>query len=134
MLLATRWSLRAGKRHRTRVAEAFVDKINEWIERSGGRIRADVVHDKLQAQGYGGSARTTRRVVAALKAEYGLSTRTGPTVLRARGLQVGPIMRAHSTFDSRFCFCGNNGSVRRRPSPDERRSCAIVSRRRAARR
>jgi len=52
------------------VAEAFVDKINEWIERSGGRVRADVVHDKLRAMGYGGSARTTRRVVAALKDEY----------------------------------------------------------------
>ncbi|MHB1536291.1 MAG: DDE-type integrase/transposase/recombinase [Acidimicrobiales bacterium] len=55
---------------RSKVAEAFADKIAEWIDRSGGRIRADVVHDKLVAMGYEGSERTTRRVVAALKASY----------------------------------------------------------------
>lgn len=55
---------------RSRVAEAFADKIVEWIERSSGRVRADVVHDKLRAMGYSGSERTTRRVVAALKADY----------------------------------------------------------------
>lgn len=55
---------------RSPVAEPFVDKIIEWIERSGGRVRADVCHDKLRVMGYGGSARTTRRVVAALKAEF----------------------------------------------------------------
>ena len=55
---------------RSRVADAFADKIVEWIERSNGRVRADVVHDKLRAMGYSGSERTTRRVVAALKADY----------------------------------------------------------------
>jgi hypothetical protein len=55
---------------RSRVAEAFADKIVEWIDRSGGRVRADVVHDKLVAMGYSGSPRTTRRVVAVLKADY----------------------------------------------------------------
>ena len=52
------------------VAEAFADKIAEWIDRSGGKVRADVVHDKLVAMGYAGSERTTRRVVAALKKTY----------------------------------------------------------------
>jgi len=55
---------------RSGVAEAFADKIVEWIERSSGKVRADVVHDKLRAMGYSGSERTTRRVVAALKADY----------------------------------------------------------------
>ena len=55
---------------RSKVAEAFADKIIEWIERSSGKVRADVVHDKLVAMGYSGSERTTRRVVAALKAEH----------------------------------------------------------------
>ena len=54
------------------VAEAFCDKITEWIERSGGRVRADVVHDKLVAMGYTGSPRTTRRVVSSLKAAHRL--------------------------------------------------------------
>lgn len=55
---------------RSKVAEAFADKVTEWIDRSGGRVRADVIHDKLVAMGYSGSPRTTRRVVAALKADY----------------------------------------------------------------
>lgn len=55
---------------RSKVAEAFAEKITEWIERSSGRVRADVVHDKLAAMGYRGSPRTTRRVVAALKATH----------------------------------------------------------------
>lgn len=54
------------------VAEAFCDKITEWIERSGGRVRADVVHDKLVAMGYTGSPRTTRRVVAVMKQTHRL--------------------------------------------------------------
>lgn len=52
---------------RPTVAEPFVDKIHEWVDRSDGRIRADVVHEKLLAMGYPGSERTTRRVVAAVK-------------------------------------------------------------------
>lgn len=55
---------------RSVVAEAFADKIVEWVDRSNGKVRADVVHDKLVQMGYRGSERTTRRVVAALKATW----------------------------------------------------------------
>jgi transposase len=55
---------------RSKVAEAFADKIIEWIEHSSGKVRADVIHDKLGQMGYRGSERTTRRVVAALKTTY----------------------------------------------------------------
>ena len=55
---------------RSTVAGAFADKIDEWVRRSNARVRADVVHDKLVAMGYHGSERTTRRVVAALKAAW----------------------------------------------------------------
>jgi hypothetical protein len=40
------------------------------VERSKGKIRADVAHDKLTALGYDGSERTTRRAVAEVKAAY----------------------------------------------------------------
>ena len=50
--------------------DGFAEKIIEWIERSTGKIRADVVHERLVAMGYSGSERTTRRVVHALKADY----------------------------------------------------------------
>ncbi|MGH9093065.1 MAG: IS21 family transposase [Acidimicrobiales bacterium] len=55
---------------RSKVAEAFADKITEWITRSDGKVRADVCHDRLIAMGYKGSERTTRRVVRALKSAY----------------------------------------------------------------
>ena len=55
---------------RSTVSEPFVDKIHEWVDRSDGRIRADVVHDKLTAMGYPGSERTTRRVVAVVKERW----------------------------------------------------------------
>jgi hypothetical protein len=55
---------------RGRVTDPYADKVVEWIDRSQGRIRADRVHEKLAAMGYRGSERTTRRVVAALKADW----------------------------------------------------------------
>jgi hypothetical protein len=50
-----------------RVADPFLAKIEEWVERSRGRVGADVCHGKLVAMGYAGSERTTRRAVAAAK-------------------------------------------------------------------
>ena len=55
---------------RPSVAEPFVDKIVEWVAQSQGLVRADVVHDKLVAMGFGGSERTTRRVVSAAKVQW----------------------------------------------------------------
>lgn len=57
-------------RARPAMAATFIDKIDELVERSGGRIRADVAHDKLAAIGYEGSERTTRRWVAEAKRRY----------------------------------------------------------------
>ena len=49
---------------RGRVTDPFVPKIEEWVEASQGKIRADKAHDKLVALGYQGSERSTRRAVA----------------------------------------------------------------------
>ena len=65
-------------RPRPRV-DAFAVKIEEWVDRSRGKIRADVAHQRLVAMGYMGSERTTRRAVAEAKrrwrAEHGRRTR-----------------------------------------------------------
>ena len=70
--------LPAPVRPRPRV-DAFAEKIEEWVARSRGKIRADVAHQKLVAMGYQGSERTTRRAVAEAKrrwrAEHGRRTR-----------------------------------------------------------
>ena len=57
---------------RPQVTDPFMDKIEEWVEASKGRIRADKAHAKLLALGYGGSDRSTRRAVAQVKAAYRL--------------------------------------------------------------
>jgi transposase len=57
---------------RPRNIDGFMDKIEEWVEASKGRIRADKAHEKLLALGYAGSDRSTRRAVAEVKATYRL--------------------------------------------------------------
>jgi hypothetical protein len=57
-------------RRRPAMEGVFAAKIDELVDRSSGRIRADVAHDKLVALGYPGSARTTRRWVAESKRRW----------------------------------------------------------------
>jgi hypothetical protein len=52
------------------VIDGFLPKLEELVDRSKGKIRADKAHDKIAAMGYGGSERTTRRAVAGLKAAW----------------------------------------------------------------
>lgn len=58
------------ERSRPAMSGLFSAKIVELVERSGGRIRADVAHGKLVAIGYDGSERTTRRWVAEAKRQW----------------------------------------------------------------
>ena len=55
---------------RDQLIDAFREHIEVWVEESHGRIRADVAQDKLEALGYTGSERTTRRAVAEAKVTY----------------------------------------------------------------
>jgi len=55
---------------RGQILDPYLPKLEEWVERSRGRVRADVAHDKLRALGFDGSERTTRRAVASLKRAY----------------------------------------------------------------
>ena len=55
---------------RPQLIDEYLDKVEEWVERSQGKVRADKAHEKLLALGYTGSERTTRRVVARVKKAY----------------------------------------------------------------
>jgi transposase len=70
--------LPVASRARPRV-DRFASKIDEWVERSRGKMRADKAHERLIAMGYMGSERTTRRAVARAKrrwrSEHGRVTR-----------------------------------------------------------
>ena len=52
---------------RPRLIDVFMPKVEELVDRSKGKIRADVAHRKLAAMGYRGSERSTRRAVAEVK-------------------------------------------------------------------
>ena len=55
---------------RPKMIDPFLGKIEEWVDRSEGKVRADIVHERLAAMGFTGNERTTRRAVAAAKARW----------------------------------------------------------------
>jgi transposase len=55
---------------RPQLIDEYLPKVEEWVERSKGKVRADKAHEKLVALGYTGSERTTRRAVASVKKAY----------------------------------------------------------------
>ena len=55
---------------RPQLVDEYLPKVEEWVERSKGKVRADVAHKKLLALGYQGSERTTRRAVAKVRSAY----------------------------------------------------------------
>lgn len=55
---------------RTKLIDPYLGKVEEWVERSQGKIRADVVYARLRAVGFTGSDRTARRAVARVKLNY----------------------------------------------------------------
>jgi transposase len=58
---------------RSRLIDGHRDRIDQLVEASGGKVRADKVHEAIAACGFAGSYRTTRREVAAAKARHRLA-------------------------------------------------------------
>jgi hypothetical protein len=48
-----------------KLTDAFLPKVEDLVDQSKGKIRADKVHERLVAMGFTGTERTTRRAVAA---------------------------------------------------------------------
>ncbi|RZL72577.1 IS21 family transposase [Rhodococcus sp. WS4] len=59
-----------GPSRRPRIIDEHLPQIEQWVERSKGRVRADIVHERLVALGFDGTERTTRRAVADAKAAW----------------------------------------------------------------
>jgi transposase len=59
-----------GSVRRGRIIDPFLPKIEEWVERSQGKIRADRCYDKLKVLGFSGSGRGVRRAVAEAKKSF----------------------------------------------------------------
>lgn len=60
----------AVRERRRSLVDPFAEKIDELVDRSSARIRADKAHEVLVAMGYRGSYRTTRRAVAEAKRRW----------------------------------------------------------------
>src|SRR3982750_598161 len=52
---------------RPKLIDAFMAKVEELVDASKGKIRADKVHERLVAMGFTGTERTTRRAVRQVK-------------------------------------------------------------------
>ena len=65
----------SGPARRSQVIDPYLAKVEEWVDRSKGKVRADHVHAKLVWLGYTGSERTTRRAVADARAAYRVGNR-----------------------------------------------------------
>lgn len=55
---------------RSKLIDGFLPKVEEWVDRSEGKVRADVVHERLLPLGFTGNERTTRRAVAKVKESW----------------------------------------------------------------
>ena len=68
-------ALSAEPARRDQILDSYLDKIEEWVEASNGKVRADVAYDKLVVMGYTGSERTCRRAVATVKESWAAGNR-----------------------------------------------------------
>lgn len=55
---------------RPRLVDAYAEKIEELVDASHGKVRADVLYDRLVAMGFAGDERTVRRAVSEAKIAY----------------------------------------------------------------
>ena len=63
------------KAARPKMIDPYLEKIEEWVDRSKGKVRGDVVHRKVRAMGYRGSERSARRAVADAKQAWNAGRR-----------------------------------------------------------
>ncbi len=89
---------------RDQLDDPYLAKVEEWVERSHGRVRADVVHDKLRALGFEGPERTTRRAVARAKKAYAAG-RPSPS-------DKGPSVSLTALTQPLTAACGGGGQIR----------------------
>lgn len=55
---------------RVKVIDGFLPKVEELVDKTQGKVRADKVHETLAAMGFDGSERTVRRAVAEAKTAF----------------------------------------------------------------
>ena len=97
-----------GPVRRARIIDPWMAKIEEWVERSCGKIRADRCHAKLKALGFEGSDRTVRRAVAEAKKSFAAGRRRVYRPWIGEPGHVGAVglgrRSGHRGAEGRICF------------------------------
>ena len=98
---------------RPQLVDEFLPKLEELVDRSHGRIRADVAHRKLAAMGFTGCERTTRRAVAGLKAAWRAGHRRvhRPWVPEPGLFSRGQLANGAPTREFSLCSQADGGTV-----------------------
>jgi len=105
-----------GPSRRPRIIDDHLPKIEEWVERSKGKVRADIIHERLLELGFEGTERTTRRAVADAKSAWaGRASPHLPT--------WGYLPRSGGGSPNPAGGCNSTGATARR-CPDRAGSCA----------
>ncbi len=86
--------------------DEYLPKIEELVVRSNSNIRADVAHKRITAMGFTGGERTTRRVVAQVKAQLRAGQRRvfRPCVLTELPELSGSFALWTEGGAAKFCF------------------------------
>ena len=102
-----------GPVRRKRIIDPWLAKIEEWVERSCGKIRADRCYAKLKALGFEGSDRTVRRAVAEAKKSFGAGRRRvyrpwipEPGMWAQWDWGAGPVISPGEADESVLCVAG----------------------------
>lgn len=93
------------KVERSKLVDPFLPKVEEWVDHSDGKVRADVVFEKLGPLGFEGSERTVRRAVASVKANWRAGKRrvyrpwiTEPGMWAQWDWGHGPVVTGRQTY------------------------------------
>lgn len=89
------------KTGRARLIDAFMTKVEELVDLSKGKIRADVAHRKLAVMGYRGSERSTQRAVAEAKQAW-QAGRPWLPAMGSRGPSTWIMSRGHRSGTRRW--------------------------------
>src|SRR5438445_723894 len=116
--------LRTTPAERSQVIDPYREKIEEWIDASRGRVRADVAQRKLEAMGYTGSERATRRAVAEPESDGGFVNAMGEQI---HGAAVAQNVRRDCLGGQRWTRRDGSGHVPVDHAPDGVAAEALAS-------
>ncbi|MEU7649949.1 hypothetical protein [Streptomyces huasconensis] len=111
---------------RPKLIDLFIPKIEEWVDRSQGAVRADKVHERLQLVGFTGDERMTRHAVAKAKERWRADNRR--TYRSGRSHRAGSLVAVRLGMGPECAWSGRRRRAGDAAVPVDRSSIAVQSR------